>query len=84
MKVQAKNLTDKQRIEILDALYAAAGSIKGKSEAKRFFNSLLTESERLMLGRRVLIKDRLAAGKSQRSIAEELGVGLDTIGKIAR
>lgn len=84
MKVKSKNLPDKQKIEILDALYTSAGSVKGRAAMKSFLRDLLTESERIMLGRRILIARNILQGKSQRQIMSEMKVGPDTIYKVAR
>lgn len=51
---------------------------------KLFLRDLLTESERIMLGRRILIARMLLAGCTHRYIAEGLHVGLDTIGKVQK
>jgi uncharacterized protein YerC len=84
MKVKAKNLTDEERIKTLDALYTAAGSLKGRAAMKLFLRDLLTESERIMLGRRILIARMLLAGRTHRDIEMALGVGKDTTWKVAR
>jgi len=84
MKVRAKSLSDKQRIEVLDTLYTAAGAVKGRQAMKLFLRDLLTESERIMLGRRILIARKLIAGESTRSIEDELHVGRDTVGRVQR
>ncbi len=84
MKVRAKNLTDKQRIETLDALYTSAGSLKGRTAMKSFLRDLLTESERVMLGRRILIARRLIAGEGYNSIQADLKVAPNTIRKVEK
>ena len=82
MKVRARELDDSDRIEILDALYTAASAVKGRAEMKLFLRDLLTESERIMLGRRILIARMLLANCSSRYIAEGLHVGLDTVSRV--
>lgn len=84
MKRRAKELTDKQRIETLDALYTAAGTVRGREAMKLFLRDLLTESERIMLGRRILIARNLIARKKYGDIAATLGVGTDTIWRVHR
>lgn len=84
MKVRAKHLTDKHRIDILDTLYTAAGAVRGRSAMKLFLRDLLTESERIMLGRRIIIARLLIAGESRRSISEQLKVGQDTVYRVNR
>ena len=82
MKIRAKELSDSQRIETLDALYTAAGTVRGRDAMKLFLRDLLTESERIMFGRRILIARRLIAGVSRDDIAVELRVGYDTVNKV--
>jgi uncharacterized protein YerC len=84
MKVRAKNLSDKHRIEVLDALYTAAAGVRGRAAMKLFLRDLLTESERIMLGRRIVVARLLIAGESQRNIEDQLKVGRDTIGRVQR
>jgi len=82
MKVRAKQLPNKYRIEILDTLYTAAGTVRGRQAMKLFLRDLLTESERIMLGRRIMIARKLLAGDSHRAIEAQLGVGKDTIWRV--
>ncbi len=84
MKRRAKELTDEQRIKTLDALYTAAGTVKGRAAMKIFLRDLLTESERIMLGRRILIARELLAQKSYPNISAEMGSGFDTIARVER
>jgi uncharacterized protein YerC len=84
MKVRARNLTDRQRIEILDSLYTAAAGVKGRDAMKLFLRDLLTESERIMLGRRIVIARKLISGETHRSIEIELSVGKDTVWRVQR
>ena len=84
MKVRAKELSEKERIEVLDALYTAAGSVKGRDAMKLFLRDLLTESERIMLGRRILIARSILAQESYDDMAQRMRVGNDTIRRIGR
>ena len=84
MKVKAKRLSDRQRIETLDTLYTAAGTVRGRNAMKLFLRDLLTESERIMLGRRIIIARKLIAGESHRDIESQMRVGRDTIGRIQK
>ena len=84
MKVKQDKLTKRQIIETLDALYTAAGAMKGRAETKLFLRDLLTQSERIMLGRRILIAQRLVAGERYDDIQSELGSGPGTIANIER
>lgn len=84
MKVKARELPNDQRAKIFDALYTAAGTVRGRDAMKLFLRDLLTESERIMLGRRILIARKLIAGVSFEDINEELHVGRDTVWKVQR
>ena len=82
MKVKSKNLSKENKIETLDALYTAASAVKGRADMKMFLRDLLTESERIMLGRRILIARMLLAGCTHRYISDGMNVGLDTVSKV--
>lgn len=84
MKVRAKDLSDVQRIEVLDALYTAAGTVRGRDAMRLFLRDLLTESERVMLGRRIIIARRLIGGATYDEIAADMKVGHDTVGRVQR
>ncbi|MEK7093353.1 MAG: Trp family transcriptional regulator [Patescibacteria group bacterium] len=84
MKVRSKDLESLERIEILDALYTAAGAIKGRAAMKQFLRDLLTESERIMLGRRILVARHLIAGKTYEEIGEGMRMAPGTISRIDR
>lgn len=84
MKVKSRELTKEQRIVILDSLYTAAGTVKGRAAMKVFLRDLLTESERIMMGRRILIARKLIAGATFDDINDELHVGRDTVWKVQR
>ena len=68
----------------LDILYTAISSLKSRDEVKRFLRDLLTESERVMMGRRIIVAQRLLEDKSYIEIKQELGVGMDTIIRVHR
>jgi uncharacterized protein YerC len=71
-------------MEVLDTLYTAAGTIRGRDSAKDFMRELLTESERIMLGRRILIARELLFGSTYDEIVEKYKVGKDTILRVAK
>lgn len=84
MKVRSRELPTKVRMEILDTLYTAAGAVRGRDAMKLFLRDLLTPSERIMLGRRIMIARKLIAGKSHRVIEAEMKVGKDTVWRVQR
>lgn len=84
MRRKVKELSDKERIETLDALYTAASTVQGREAMKLFLRDLLTPSERIMLGRRILIARKLIGGTTYDEIARELKTGKDTVLKVSR
>ncbi len=84
MKVRSKELTNEARMQTLDALYTATSSIRDRAMMKSFLRDLLTESERIMLGRRILLAREILSGKTYDEIVAEYKVGKDTILKIKR
>ena len=84
MKRRSADLTDKEKIHTLDMLYTAASSVKGRSAVKLFLRDLLTESERIMLGRRIWIARLLIAGEKYDTIAKKLKLGYGTIYRVER
>jgi len=84
MKKKIDDLSEQEKVETLDMLYTAAGSISGRDATKAFLRDLLTPSERIMLGRRIWIARLLLQGYSQAEIGEKLQVGPNTIWKVQR
>ena len=68
----------------LDTLYTAASSIQGRDAIKLFLKDLLTPSERIMLGRRIIIARKLLSGETYDEISLSLKVGTDTISRVQR
>ncbi len=71
-------------METLDTLYTTASAIKDRAAMKLFLRDLLTESERVMLGRRIIIARKLLAGESHRDIERQLRVGRDTVWRVQK
>jgi len=84
MRIKPSDLSNQERTETFDALYTAAGTLKGRDAAKNFLKDLLTESEQIMLGRRILIARALLSGTTHDEIVEKYNVGKDTTMKISR
>jgi uncharacterized protein YerC len=84
MKRRVKELSEKEQIDTLDALYTAASAVKGRDAMKLFLRDLLTPSERIMLGRRIMIARQLLAGDGPSKISADLKVGFDTIYRVER
>jgi uncharacterized protein YerC len=82
MKRRLKDLTKEETIVTLDTLYTASSSIKGRDAMKLFLRDLLTPSERIMLGRRIIIARMLMAGNSYSQIGKRLHVGYATVRRV--
>ena len=84
MKIKHKKLESKIKNKYLDILYTAIEYAKTKNEIKSFISDILTESEKVMLGRRIQIAKKLLRKMSYPQIAREEGVGFDTIYKVKK
>lgn len=84
MKKKVSDLSEKEVMVALDALYTSASSLEGRDAMKGFLKDLLTESERVMLGRRILVARMLLSGDTQRDIVERLGVGFGTVANVQK
>jgi len=84
VKRKREDLTKKEFIVTLDTLYTAANAVRGRESVKLFLRDLLTPSERIMLGRRVIIARLLLAGESYDEISRRLKVGQTTISRVQR
>jgi uncharacterized protein YerC len=82
MKRRKEDLSREEQIRTLDALYTAASSVQGRKAMKGFLRDLLTESERIMLGRRILIARLLLSGETYDAVRERTGAGPATIGRV--
>ena len=78
-RVQPRQLEEKQRVEFLDILWTSIAMLKSRNEVKAFFKDLLSESEAIMLARRIKIAQRLLQGVEYDDIQDELHVGRSTI-----
>ena len=84
MKVRPRKISNHDRMKYLDALYTAIESLKSREETKSFLRDLLTESERIMIGRRIIIAQKLLKDQSYEQIMREMKVGPDTIMRVHR
>ncbi|MDD3531305.1 MAG: Trp family transcriptional regulator [Candidatus Pacebacteria bacterium] len=82
MKKKISDLSEQERIKTLDALYTAASGVQGRKAMKAFLRDLLTESERIMLGRRIQIARLLLQNETHDAIRERTGAGLQTIERV--
>ncbi len=84
MKFETKKIKKDAKSRYLDALYAALDFAKERNEIKSFINDILTEGEKVMVGRRILIAKRLLTKQPYRKIVAEMGVGLDTVYRVRK
>lgn len=83
-RVNPREINSKHRQECLDVLWTSIAQLNSREEVKNFFKDLLSESEAIMLGRRLLIAQNLLLGKTYDEIVEELKTGIDTVAKVHR
>lgn len=84
VKIKPQKFNKEEKIKYLDALYTAVESLGSREEVKNFLRDLLTESERMMVGRRIIIAQKLLNGDSYDRIINEMKVGADTIMRVQR
>lgn len=84
MKKRPDTLTAEEKRRTLDMLYTATASLRGREAMRLFLRDLLTESERIMLGRRIWIARLLLSGETYDEIASLLRVGNSTIRRVDR
>ncbi|MGE4350534.1 MAG: YerC/YecD family TrpR-related protein [Candidatus Berkiella sp.] len=65
-------------------LYEAIVALRNPEEAKKFFEDLCTPTERLAMADRWRVVEPIQQGIPYRSIAEDTGVSVTTIGRVAR
>lgn len=84
MKKKKEDLSEKEYMHTLDTLYTAAGTVRGRAAMKAFLKDLLTESERIMLGRRIVIARLLLQGETYEDIRKRTGASFNTIERIQK
>ncbi|MCH7604957.1 hypothetical protein IID24_03145 [Patescibacteria group bacterium] len=83
-RVQPKTLSSQERMKLLDELWIMIALLESRDEVKNFFKDLLSETEAVMLGRRIQIAKLLLHGTSYAKIAQELHASEGTIAGIHR
>ena len=63
----------------MEALYASAKEFSGNKPVESFIESLLTHSEKMALGRRILIAQMILASKTRMEICDTLQVSPNTV-----
>ncbi len=83
-RVQPKTLLPKDRTELLNEFWFMIASLQTQEEVKNFFKDLLSETEAIMLARRIRIARFLLKGISYQSIKETLKTSDTTIARVHR
>ncbi|MFZ5559756.1 MAG: YerC/YecD family TrpR-related protein [Patescibacteria group bacterium] len=81
-KFNLGKLKPKDKMELLDLLWASIEQLKSREEIKNFFKDLLSESESVMLARRILVARELLEGKTYEEIMKKYGVGKSTLASV--
>ncbi len=84
MRVSPRRLDSKVRMHYLDLLWTSITELRSREEVKNFFKELLSETEAVMLARRIMIAQHLLAGKGYSEIAAELKASQGTIANVHR
>ena len=83
-KFNLGKLNSQQKMELLDLLWTSIAELESREEVKNFFKDLLSESEAIMLARRILIAQKLLEGKTYDEIRKEFGVGRSNLANVHR
>lgn len=84
MRKKKEQLSKQDQEETLKKLYTAASAIKSQKRMEQFLKEILTDSEQLMLGRRVWIAQMLLSGYLQDEICEKLECSPSTVRRISK
>ena len=79
-----RNFSPKQRRNMLDELAEVVATLRSKKNARFFLQRLLTESEIVVLARRLQIAELLVGGLTYEQIQHKLNVGVATIRGVDR
>lgn len=72
-------ISPKEKEKIATLFSEIDAQLVGKHPIKTFIETILTEGEQLIIGRRLLIAQRLLAGRTQHEIINELRVSPNTV-----
>jgi uncharacterized protein YerC len=82
MRREISRIKEKEKKATLEALYQATDRIRGDDAVKIFINDILTESEQITIGRRLLIANLILTGHTYAEIHNQLGVSPNTFSRI--
>lgn len=79
-----QHLDEEQKYSALGELRQAFMSAKEEQEVDQIIYAILTEDERLKIGRRIEIARQIRAGLTYREIMRDLKVGLSTVEMVGK
>jgi len=82
VKVNPRKINNPDRMKYLDLLWTSIAAFKSRDEVKNFFKDLLSESESIMLSRRIMIAKYLLEGLTYDEIKGRIRVGDGNIAKV--
>ena len=83
-KMELGKIAVQERKKALRDLWSAVETMTKQGDLQLFLEHLLTDSEQIMLARRIQIALHLLQGLNHRSITEKLHVGLSTVQRVDR
>ena len=82
VKVNPRKINNLDKMKYLDLLWTSIAAFKSRDEVKNFFKDLLSESESIMLSRRIMIAKCLLENMSYDEIKAKMKVGDGNIAKV--
>ena len=82
IKVNPRKIHNLDRMKYLDLLWTSIAALKSRDEVKNFFKDLLSESESIMLSRRIMIAKYLLEGLTYDEVKVRLKAGDGNIAKV--
>ena len=81
---QPKYISHDERKHMLNMLWTMIALLETRDDVENFFRDRLSETEAIMLARRILIAQRLLQGDGYDTICEDLGAGASTVASVHR
>ncbi len=81
-RTQPKKISGNEKKDLLDELWSMITLLETKKEIENFFCDLLSESESIMIARRIRIARMLLEGKSYDIINNSMNAGYGTIANV--
>lgn len=84
MQISKQDVSRKVEKKIFKCLYQVLADMRKKAEVEKFLDDVLSETERMVLAKRLAIASYLSKNKSYETIREELKVSSATIANVQR